>query len=306
MLELKGLRMLREVKRRGTLAAVAAAMSYSPATISQQLSQLEAQAGTRLLEPVGRGVRLTAEAEILVSHTEVVLEVLERAEAELAAANETVSGTLHLAIFQSAALTMLPGVLGTLLGQYGRLRLQVTHMEPEEALEALATRAADVAITQEYPAEPLPRAPHIQHHELFKDPIRLVVAGSQSATSLSELAARPWVMEPVGTPPHRWGLAHCRAAGFEPDVQFYSHDLVLHRRLIEAERAVGFLPDLALVPGSPGTRSIPLNAPDAYRSVFMSTRRGADQHPRILAFRSAVVKASAEFLTQSAIPDASH
>lgn len=295
MLDLKGLRMLREVQRRGTLAAVAAAMSYSPATISQQLSQLEAQAGTKLLEPVGRGVRLTAEAEILVGHTDVILEVLERAEAQLAAASEDVSGTLHLAIFQSAALKLLPPVLEALGRQHARLRLQVTHLEPEEALEALTTRAADVAITQEYPAEPLARSLHIKHHELFKDPIRLVAAGGQQANSLSEFARQRWVMEPAGSPMHRWGFAHCRAAGFEPDVQFYSYDLVLHRRLIEAQQAVGFLPDLALVSDTSAIRAIPLEAHDAFRSVFLSTRSGTDQHPRILAFKAAVIKASASF-----------
>lgn len=84
MFDLHRLRLLRELKHRGTLAAVAAALSYSPSSISQQLSQLEAEVGVRLLEPVGRRVRLTAQAEILVAHTEAVLERLERAEADLA------------------------------------------------------------------------------------------------------------------------------------------------------------------------------------------------------------------------------
>ncbi|MET9084527.1 LysR family transcriptional regulator [Streptomyces sp. NPDC004237] len=48
-------------------------MSYAPSWVSQQLSQLEAEAGVPLLEPVGRRVRLTEQAEILVAHTEAVL-----------------------------------------------------------------------------------------------------------------------------------------------------------------------------------------------------------------------------------------
>jgi DNA-binding transcriptional LysR family regulator len=84
MFDLHRLRLLRELKHRGTLAAVAAALSYAPSSVSQQLSQLEAEVGVRLLEPVGRRVRLTEQAEILVAHTEAVLERLERAEADIA------------------------------------------------------------------------------------------------------------------------------------------------------------------------------------------------------------------------------
>jgi DNA-binding transcriptional ArsR family regulator len=74
MLDLRRLRLLRELAHRGTLAAVAEALSYSPSTVSQQLSQLESEAGVALLEPVGRRVRLTPQAQILVAYTERILE----------------------------------------------------------------------------------------------------------------------------------------------------------------------------------------------------------------------------------------
>src|SRR3984957_5820402 len=93
MLDVYRLRLLRELERRGTLAAVARALSYSPSAISQQLSQLEAETGVTLLEPVGRGVRLTPLARVLVAHTEVILERLEEAEAELRGAATEGGGT---------------------------------------------------------------------------------------------------------------------------------------------------------------------------------------------------------------------
>ena len=57
MFELRRLRLLHELAQRGTLAAVAEALSYSPSTISQQLAQLERDAGVPLLVPEGRRVR---------------------------------------------------------------------------------------------------------------------------------------------------------------------------------------------------------------------------------------------------------
>src|SRR5690348_2564841 len=140
MLDLHRLRLLRELKHRGTLAAVAEALSYSPSTISQQLSLLEAEAGVPLLEHVGRRVRLTEQAEILVVHTEAVLSRLERAEAEIAAALGTVTGVLKVAAFQSAALALIPAMVTRLRADHPALRVLVSQAEPEVALPALLAR----------------------------------------------------------------------------------------------------------------------------------------------------------------------
>src|SRR5690349_9657234 len=111
MLDMHRLRLLRELKHRGTLAAVAAALSYSPSSISQQLSLLETEVGVPLLEPVGRRVRLTPQAEILVGHAEALLERLEQAEADVAASLTELTGTLRVASFQTASLAVLPAAL---------------------------------------------------------------------------------------------------------------------------------------------------------------------------------------------------
>jgi DNA-binding transcriptional LysR family regulator len=126
MFDLHRLRLLRELKHRGTLAAVAAALSYSPSSISQQLSQLESEVGVRLLEPVGRRVRLTPRAEILIAHTEAVLERLEQAEADIAASLTDLTGTLRIASFQTAALALVPTALTLLREAHPNLRIHVT------------------------------------------------------------------------------------------------------------------------------------------------------------------------------------
>src|SRR5690606_15967770 len=114
MFDLHRLRLLRELKHRGTISAVAAALSYSPSTISQQLSLLESEVGVKLLEPIGRRVRLTPQAEILVAHTDLVLRQLEAAEAEIAGSLAELTGTVRIAAFQSVLLTLLPPALADL------------------------------------------------------------------------------------------------------------------------------------------------------------------------------------------------
>src|ERR671916_697415 len=99
MLDLRRLRLLRELKARGTIAAVADALQFTPSAVSQQLGILEREAGVRLLERAGRGVRLTDPALVLVEHAEALLQRAALAEADLAAASGTVLGRGRIAGF---------------------------------------------------------------------------------------------------------------------------------------------------------------------------------------------------------------
>lgn len=287
MLDLHRLRLLRELKHRGTLAAVASALSYSPSAISQQLALLETEAGVRLLEPVGRRVQLTAQAEILVAHTEALLQRLEQAEADLAASLTDVSGTVRVASFQSAALALTAPVLSQLAESHPALRVEVTEMEPEQSLPALVARRFDLVIAEEYPGHPEPRAPELHLEDLVSDPMRLAlpVAGPRGP-GLSDLAGHAWIMEPEGTAARRWANALCRDAGFEPDVRYTSSDLLLHARLVHSGHAAALLPDLATRNDPDLAASLlPLPA-DPARRVFTAVRRGAGSHPAITAVRA--------------------
>ncbi|MFI1016824.1 LysR substrate-binding domain-containing protein [Streptomyces sp. NPDC020965] len=291
MFDLHRLRLLRELKHRGTLAAVAAALSYSPSSVSQQLSQLESEVGVPLLEPVGRRVRLTEQGEILVAHTEAVLERLEQAEAEIAASLVDLTGTLRVASFQTAALSLVPAALSLLRDTHPMLRVHVTQTEPENALPALLARDFDLVVAEEYPGNPDPRPPGVEREDLCEDPLRLAppyTGAAAGPTTLRGLADRPWVLEPEGTAARHWAMTLCRDAGFEPDIRFESTDLLLHLRLVEHGHAAALLPDLVWHGRTP---TVPLHSlPRGRRSrrVFTAVRRGRSQHPAIRAFRAAL------------------
>ncbi|KOU44921.1 LysR family transcriptional regulator, partial [Streptomyces sp. WM4235] len=102
MLDLRPLPLLPELARRGTIAAVAEALAFSPSAVSQQLGVLEREAGLPLLEPTGRRARLPPAGEDLVRHAEAVLELLERAEADLAEARGGLAGVLRVGSFPTA------------------------------------------------------------------------------------------------------------------------------------------------------------------------------------------------------------
>ncbi|MEU8798057.1 LysR family transcriptional regulator [Spirillospora sp. NPDC048819] len=298
MLDLHRLRLLRELKHRGTLAAVAEALSYSPSSISQQLSVLEKEAGVPLLEPVGRRVRLTAQAEILVAHTEAVLERLERAEADLAASLRGITGVLRVAAFQTAALALVPDALSLLRDAHPRLRVEITQREPESALPGLLARDFDLVITEEYPGDPSPRPAGIEYAELGEDEMTLALPApadrGPGGAGLADLAGVPWVMEPGGTASRRWATRLCRAAGFEPDVRFESTDLLLHLRLAERGHAAALLPGLVWSGRPPTVPVVRLPEGERVRRLFTASRRGGGSHPAVRAFRDALAGGFAE------------
>src|SRR3954471_20585482 len=131
MLDLRRLRLLRELNERGTIAAVADALQFTPSAVAQQLAMLEREAGLPLLERSGRGVRLTDPALVLVDHTDALLQRAALAEADLAAAAGAVTGRGRTAAFQSASLRVVIPAIEALARDAPRLRCELIEAEPE-------------------------------------------------------------------------------------------------------------------------------------------------------------------------------
>jgi DNA-binding transcriptional LysR family regulator len=298
LLDVRRLRLLVELSRRGTLAAVADALSYSPSSVSQQLSLLEREAGTPLLVQVGRRVQLTPQAEVLVAHAKAVLDRLEEAEADVARSMTSVGGTVRIAVFQSAAHAVVPRALTLLAAEHPSLRVEVTEREPEAGLFDVAARDFDLVIAEQYPGRTRPLHPELDRVPLAADEIRLAFplgvaspAMSDASAALSSAATRPWVMEPAGTAARGWAEQLCRDAGFEPDVRFETADLMAHIRLIRSGNAVGVLPDLVWAGEPPTVQLAPLpGAP--HREVFSSARPASVSRPAVGAVRDALARAA--------------
>jgi DNA-binding transcriptional LysR family regulator len=290
VLDVRKLRLLRELALRGTLAEVATALNFSPSAVSQQLSALEKEAGVALLSKAGRRVQLTPQAEILVARTTELLDVLERTESDLAASLSTVTGTVRVAVFQSAALALLPEVLGTMRREHPEVRVEMVQAEPERALYETWTREFDVVVAEQYPSHAAAHHPDLDRRRLITDAIRLAVPPGPEHASVSTLRDAhelPWVMEPRGAASRHWGEQLCRRAGFEPDVRFSTADLQAQTRLVESGNAVALMPDLMWVRGDSPCRLVDLPS-GPRRTVFTSIRGASAHRPAILALRAAL------------------
>jgi DNA-binding transcriptional LysR family regulator len=252
-LDLRRLRFLREFEERGTLAAVATALGYSPSAVSQQLTLLGKDVGTPIFEKVGRGVRLTDAGRLLVHHARVMLSAAETAEADLAALSGDVRGTVRAGALQSASRRFLIPAVADMMTTYPRVRVEIFELELEQALPGLRLGTVDLVIGDEYDGHPRPRPAGMLFTVLIEEPLKLVLpaghplARVEGAVSIARLRDDIWTTSAEGTGHHAMVVGTCRSlGGYEPDVRHRSNDADVQLELIRVGAAVALMPPLTL------------------------------------------------------------
>jgi DNA-binding transcriptional LysR family regulator len=300
MLDLRRLRLLRELAARGTIGAVAEALDYSPSAVSQQLATLEREAGVPLLERAGRNVRLTTAGQTLVGHADALLARLEAAEADLAATADQVTGTVRVATFQSAGLYLLAPALARLKARHPALRVEVTDAEPETTLPSLALGALDLVLADEYPFLPRPPDPRLDVETLLHEQFRILLpadhplADDGGPVALAALRDAPWAVGKLTSQYAELTVRACRAlGGFEPDIRHRSNDLLILLALVAHGQAVTLLPDLIGAEREPGVAVRDIAEAPLTRTVFSAIRRGSERRPALSALRAALRETAA-------------
>jgi DNA-binding transcriptional LysR family regulator len=301
MLDLRRLRLLRELNERGTIAAVADALQFTPSAVSQQLAVLERETGVRLLEPAGRGVRLTDAALVLVEHADALLERAALAEADLAAAAGTVTGRGRIAGFRSVSLRIALPAMEALARDAPRLRCELIEAEPEHALPALALGDVDLVLGDEWRHQPWRLPQGLLRHELFRDPVQLILPSRhpaarrhRDAMPLGELAGEPWTTGHADMGWEEMTERTCRElGGFDPDIRHRTGDATVSLALVARGMAVTMLPELALPTRHPGITRRAIAEGPVDRAILAATRRADAARPSTLALLAAVREAAA-------------
>jgi DNA-binding transcriptional LysR family regulator len=284
MLDVRRLRLLSELHERGTVTAVAEALTYTPSAVSQQLATLEREAGVPLLEREGRRLRLTDAGLRLVEHADAVIARLELAESDLAAAaGEEPAGRVRVAAFQTAASGLVLPLLGALTAEYPKLRLELNEMEAEDGLQLLRRGEVDLVLAEEYDYAPRPREPSLVVRAICRDPLVLVLpaahplaAADPETVPLAALAGEPWAAPRPGTAFVESMVRACRAlGGFEPDHRHRSNDLAVLEQLVAAGEAVALMPSLGRPGRVPGVAVRRVAEAPLERSIFIALRRSS-------------------------------
>jgi DNA-binding transcriptional LysR family regulator len=292
-LDLRRLRVLRELAERGTLSAVAAALGYSPSAVSQQLTVLEKEVGVPLLQKAGRGVRLTDAGRLLAEHAGLLLAAAEAARADLASLTGEVRGTVRAGGLQSATRRVLVPAVGRVTTEHPQLRVEVSELELEQALPELRLGTLDLVVSDEYDGYPRPRPAGLRFEVLHREALKLVLPAGHPAASdggpvaISDLHDEVWAASAAGTGHHALVVGICRSlGGFEPDLRHRSNDADVQLELVRRTGAVALLPALTLPAADPALAVRDVDASIGRRLVVVTRDRPAP--PALDAFLTAV------------------
>ncbi|MDT0435981.1 MULTISPECIES: LysR family transcriptional regulator [Streptomyces] len=285
MLDLHRLRALHAVSVHGTVGAAATALGFTPSAVSQQITKLERETRTVLLERAGRGVRLTPEARQLVSAAQELMAIMEQAETRLEERRGVPSGRLTIAAFPSSARGLLPGVLADLAARHPDLDARLTEVDPHLSVDLVARGAVDLAVAHDWDIAPLPTPAGVEQAVIGDDPCTLLVPeghafAGRGPVRREDLGGQRWVCQPPGRVCHDWLLRTLRAAGHEPDVVHQADENPTQVALVAAGLGISLMPRLGRGPLPPGVAEVRLE-PTPVRRLYAVWRAGAARRPAI-------------------------
>ena len=274
------LRLLLELSRRGSMRAVAEELGYTTSTVSQQLAVLAREAGTPLIEPHGRMVRLTPAGRRLADHAVTILAALEAARADLDPAAEP-AGVVRVAGFATAIRRSLVPVVAALAETHPAVELQVREHEPPEALALLADDEVDLALVYDFNLAPRSFGRELTATPLWTVRWHLAVpagdvpAGEDASPDvLRRYADADWIVNSRDASDETTLLAIAALAGFAPRFTHRADSLELVEDLIVAGLGVGLLP--AGTPLHDGVQLLELRDPETELRAYAITRRGRE------------------------------
>jgi molybdate transport repressor ModE-like protein len=284
-LDLARLRVLAAVARTGSITAAARELHYSQPSVSHHIARLEAETGAKLLQRVGRGVRLTQTGQLLAERAMEIIGRVDSAAAELSAHVGLNAGKVRLAGFSSAMSTLVPAAAAALATTHPGLELNLTDTHPPEALRLLRAGNVDVAVIFRFD-ESVPEEDGIRLQHLLDDPTYLVTP--EPSGSLVTHRDSRWIAGCQRCRGHLLDL--CARDGFTPNIAYSTDDMVAMQAMVVAGLGVTTIPGLALrahrAAGIHATR-----IPASTRHVYAATYGEPPDPPATTALLTALHRA---------------
>lgn len=282
MVDVKRLRVLREVISSGSFSAAAEKLHLSQSAVSQQVAALEREVGQPLLERTSGGPKLTQSGEVLLSHGDAVIARLEEAERELAEIAGLEGGRLRVMSFPTASAALVTRAMAEFRGRFPNIELHFEEGEPEDSIPALAGGETDIAVAFDYAAFPEEWGRDSEAELILEEPMRIALApghplAASKTVKVEALADEDWLCGNRPSSCREHVLSCCRQAGFEPRISFESDDYQVLQGLVAAGLGVTLLPEIA---GEyPGVELRDISPEPPTRRIWAVTRDKASRSP---------------------------
>jgi DNA-binding transcriptional LysR family regulator len=192
------------VAQQGTLGRAAETLNLSQPALSKTLNELEQLTGTRLFERGRLGAQLTLVGEQFLTHAVKVLDALNTAGQSLTTKDGANSDVVRIGALPTAALGILPPVIGQFHKQQKDITIQVATMNNTMLLAGLKSGEIDLGIGRMSDPELMGG---LNYELLFLESLKLVVRPHhpllQENVTLSRVLEWPVVVSPKGTTPRQ-------------------------------------------------------------------------------------------------------
>lgn len=282
MLNLVHLKVLAAVARHGSVTDAAKELHYSQPSVSHHLARLEAATGAKLVQKVGRGIRLTPEGRLLANRAAEIVGRVEAASSELAAQVDLQAARVRLAANASPMSTLVPQALAELSQAHPGVSVDLVDSHPAEAMEMLRRGEVDVAVVFRHVG-----AQEEEHGfrlvALCDDPIYLI--SRRMGDTLENHRDSAWI---GGCTRCQAELdAVCRRQDFAPRIGSSSDDMVVVQSMVAAGAGVAILPGLALrAHHNPNVRATEIAG--CHRQYFAATYGEPPDPPAVAAVVAAL------------------
>jgi DNA-binding transcriptional LysR family regulator len=295
VLDIHRLRLLLEFAERGTIAATAAALGYTPSAVSQQLAALEREAGAALLNRTARAAELTEAGQRLTARAAEILALMEAAEADLAAPEPT--GRVAISAFPTAAVAFAPALTRTVRA-HPALSLLLRQTAGGEVLRQVRAGQVDVAIVDDWSGRFAAKQPALRFFPLLTDPLVLVLPRGHWASdvrvpiSLRSLRDEPWLATPAGEASRLAVDRVLAAAGGVTDAPSQFEGLATILSLVARGIGIAILPRLTLAGGDARVvvRELPGSSPA--RDLYAVARASSVRRPAVAVIIRALTTAA--------------
>ncbi|MBB6346325.1 molybdate transport repressor ModE-like protein [Nonomuraea muscovyensis] len=306
MIDVKRLRILREVACHGSFSKAADALRFTPSAVSQQIAALERSIGAPVVERSTRGVVLTEPGRLLLDAAEAVFAELHHAKEQI---DRLAAGRsrLTIATFSSGGRHILPRALTPFVAGHPEVEINVLEREPEAGLPLVRTGQADLAIAYHFDG-PLPVTPgdrsRITWTPLMDDPMSVVLPrghrlAGRPALDLADLAGERWVLGCTKT--EAFLRRYAARAGFEPMFAGQTSDYFFAQSLVAAGVSVSLIPRVALDHAATGLAVVPIRPPCPTRHIGIATARRRHPQPLVDKLVHALLATVAEECRSTAV-----
>lgn len=295
-LNLRRLRILREVAHHGGVSVAAREMHYSPSGISQQMAALEQDIGAPVLERRGRGIVLTAVGRVLLEHAEILLAAEADAQTAIEQTRDTLAVELTVGVFSTVAAGLIPGIVDDLALRHPEVRLRTREIDPDDAGMELRHGHLDLAFLIDYPDATEPWAPGITIVPATHDELHLAVPPGRfppTKVRLADLADQDWVISGPRTYYGRAVRTACRQAGFDIRITHEVDEQATALAMVAAGLGITLISDLgrAFLPDT-GVDVLDLTRP-LQRQLLLAHADGSADRPAIRVFLKSAARTAA-------------